>query len=138
MNPEDFVFHDLSRFPIVTARGGRPGGYAQGWIREMEMLVDNPCSFVLVVPNLQQDMAQEDRKAMVAWQTENMPRLRARCRAFVGVERNPQAREKTRQRGEKMSRAFGMPFLVVATAEEAVQCARELLGQSGPGGFNVT
>jgi len=37
-----------------------------------------------------------------------------------------------------MSRAFGMPFLVVATAEEAVQCARELLGQSGPGGFNVT
>jgi len=30
-----------------------------------------------------------------------------------------------------------MPFLAVATANEAMQCARELLGHSGPGGFVV-
>jgi hypothetical protein len=30
-----------------------------------------------------------------------------------------------------------MPFLAVATTGQATQCARELLGQSGPGGFMV-
>ena len=66
-----------------------------------------------------------------------MPRLRARCRAFIAVERDAQALDKLRKRGEKMARAFGLPFLAVATPGEAVQCARELLGLAGPGGFNV-
>ena len=66
-----------------------------------------------------------------------MPRLKARCRAFIAVESDAEALDKLRKRGEKMARAFGMPFLAVATAGQATQCARELLGQSGPGGFVV-
>ena len=43
MNPDQFFFHDLSQFPIVTARhGGAPLGYSATWIREMELLVENP------------------------------------------------------------------------------------------------
>ncbi|MNL62244.1 hypothetical protein D3C87_1862490 [compost metagenome] len=103
----------------------------------MEMLVDNPRTFVLVVPDMRQEAAHDDRKAMIAWQTANMPRLKARCRAFIAVERDTEALDKIRKRGEKMARAFGMPFLAVATAGEALQCARELLGQAGPGGFIV-
>lgn len=138
MNPEKFFFHDLSRFPIVTARhGGAPQGYSASWIREMEMLVDNPRTFVMVVPDMRQEAGHDDRKAMIEWQTANMPRLKARCRAFIAVERDPESLDKIRKRGEKMARAFGMPFLAVATAGEAVQCARELLGQVGPGGFAV-
>ncbi|MNU08077.1 hypothetical protein D3C72_2539640 [compost metagenome] len=53
------------------------------------------------------------------------------------MERDAQELDKIRKRGEKMAHAFGMPFLAVATTGEAVQCARELLGQAGPGGFNV-
>jgi hypothetical protein len=138
MNRDQFFFHDLSRFPIVTAKhGGAPTGYSASWIREMEMLVDNPQTFVMVVPDMRQEASHDDRKAMVEWQTTNMPRLKARCRAFIAVEREPHALDKIRKRGEKMARAFGMPFLAVATANEAMQCARELLGHSGPGGFVV-
>jgi hypothetical protein len=138
MNHDQFFFHDLSQFPIVTSRhGGAPLGYSASWIREMEMLVDNPRTFVMVVPDMQQEAAHEDRKAMIEWQTVNMTRLKARCRAFIAVERDAQALDKIRKRGEKMAHAFGMPFLAVATTGEAVQCARELLGQAGPGGFNV-
>lgn len=138
MNPEKFFFHDLSQFPIVTSKhGGAPDGYSASWIREMEMLVDNPQSFVMVVPDMRQEAGQADRKAMIEWQTANMPRLKARCRAFIAVEGNADALDKIRKRGEKMTRAFGVPFLAVATVGQAAQCARELLGQSGPGGFFV-
>lgn len=68
-------------------------------------------------------------------ETSNMPRLKARCRAFIAVERDAAALDKIRKRGEKMARAFGIPFLAVATPHGAVQCAHELLGQAGPGGF---
>ncbi|WP_313624876.1 hypothetical protein [Achromobacter sp.] len=138
MNHDHFFFHDLSQFPIVTARhGSAPQGYSASWIREMELLVDNPRTFVMVVPDMQIEAAHEDRKAMIEWQTANMPRLKARCRAFIAVERDAGSLEKLRKRGEKMAHAFGMPFLAVATPGEAVQCARELLGQAGPGGFYV-
>ena len=41
--PRSVFFHDLSHFPIVTAKhGGAPDGYSASWIREMEMLVNNP------------------------------------------------------------------------------------------------
>ena len=133
MNRDQFFFHDLSHFPIVTAKhGGAPDGYSASWIREMEMLVNNPQPFVLVVPDMRQEAGHEDRKAMVEWQTTNMPRLRARCRAFIAVERDAEALEKIRKRAEKMARAFDMPFLAVASATEAMQCAREVLGQAGP------
>ena len=139
MNRDQFFFHDLSHFPIVTAKhGGAPDGYSASWIREMEMLVNNPQPFVLVVPDMRQEAGHEDRKAMVEWQTTNMPRLRARCRAFIAVERDAEALEKIRKRAEKMARAFDMPFLAVASATEAMQCAREVLGQAGPGGFNLS
>nr|WP_312478301.1 hypothetical protein [Achromobacter ruhlandii] len=138
MNRDQFFFHDLSQFPIVTARhGSAPAGYSASWIREMEMLVDNPQTFVMVVPDMRSEASHDDRKAMIEWQTSNMPRLKARCRAFIAVERDAGALDKIRKRGEKMARAFGMPFLAVATPHEAVQCARELLGQTGPGGFLV-
>ena len=131
--PRSVFFHDLSHFPIVTAKhGGAPDGYSASWIREMEMLVNNPQPFVLVVPDMRQEAGHEDRKAMVEWQTTNMPRLRARCRAFIAVERDAEALEKIRKRAEKMARAFDMPFLAVASATEAMQCAREVLGQAGP------
>lgn len=138
MNRDHFFFHDLSRFPIVTAKhGGAPAGYSASWIREMEMLVDNPQSFVMVMPDMRMEAGHDDRKAMIDWQTRNMQRLKARCRAFIAVEREPDALNRIRQRGEKMARAFGMPFLAVATSAEALQCARELLGHSGPSGFVV-
>ncbi|MDX3986571.1 MAG: hypothetical protein QHC88_15060 [Achromobacter sp.] len=138
MNRDHFFFHDLSRFPIVTAKhGGAPAGYSASWIREMEMLVDNPQSFVIVMPDMRMEAGHDDRKAMIDWQTRNMQRLKARCRAFIAVEREPDALNRIRQRGEKMARAFGMPFLAVATSAEALQCARELLGHSGPSGFVV-
>ena len=85
MNRDQFFFHDLSHFPIVTAKhGGAPDGYSASWIREMEMLVNNPQPFVLVVPDMRQEAGHEDRKAMVEWQTTNMPRLRALPRFHRG------------------------------------------------------
>ncbi len=138
MNRDQFFFHDLSQFPIVTAKhGGAPKGYSASWIREMELLVNNPQTFVMVVPDMRHEAGHDDRKAMIEWQTTNMLRLKARCRAFIAVERDTDALDKVRKQGEKMARAFGMPFLAVATPGEAMQCARELLGHSGPSGFVV-
>ena len=86
---------------------------------------------------MRQEAGHEDRKAMVEWQTTNMPRLRARCRAFIAVSGTPR-RWRRSASAEKMARAFDMPFLAVASATEAMQCAREVLGQAGPGGFNLS
>ena len=77
MNRDQIFFHDLSHFPLVTAKhGGAPAGYSASWIREMEMLVDNPETFVMVVPDMRTEASHGDRKAMIDWQTANMPRLR--------------------------------------------------------------
>lgn len=105
MNRDQFFFHDLSHFPIVTAKhGSAPAGYSASWIREMEMLVDNPQTFVMVVPDMRTEASHDDRKAMIDWQTTNMPRLKARCRAFIAVERDAGALDKIRKRGEKIDR----------------------------------
>lgn len=128
MNADQFFFHDLTEFPIVISRhGNAPQGYAVTWIREMEMLVDNPESFVMIVPEMASDTAHEDRKAMVTWQTTNMDRIKARCRAFVAIESEPAALEKIRKQGEKMTRAFGLIFLGMASETEAMEYARQLL-----------
>ena len=128
--PRSVFFHDLSHFPIVTAKhGGAPDGYSASWIREMEMLVNNPQPFVLVVPTCGR---KPDTKTARRWWNGRRRTCRdcaARCRAFIAVERDAEALEKIRKRAEKMARAFDMPFLAVASATEAMQCAREVLAR---------
>lgn len=131
MNADQFFFHDLAQFPIVISRhGNAPNGYAVTWIREMEMLVDNLESFVMIVPDMSADTSHEDRKAMVAWQTSNMDRLKARCRAFIAIESEPAVLEKIRKQGEKMTRAFGLSFLGMASETQAIAHAHGLLDQA--------
>lgn len=55
----------------------------------------------MVVPDMRHEAGHDDRKAMIEWQTTNMPRLKARCRAFIAVERDTDALDKVRKQGEK-------------------------------------
>ncbi|MBV7486288.1 hypothetical protein [Bordetella sp. BOR01] len=127
MNPDTYVLHDLTHFPmIMTRRPTVQRGAVQTWAREMDMLLaDSPVPFVLVASDLNVDMAAVDRRDMVAWQALNMARLRRRCAGFISIVPDP--------------RAFGLPFMVVPTLAQARDHARELLAAfaGGQGGVAV-
>ncbi|KCV59721.1 hypothetical protein ACXXNA_16755 [Bordetella bronchiseptica] len=132
MNQADFRYHDVTGFPLVVARhrDGVPG-FAAHWIAEMEQLAGNPAQFVMIVPDLDVEIAHEDRKAMVQWQTGNMARLRECCKGFIAVKPDPSGLARTQAQAEKMTRAFGLPFCAVATLAQAREKARQLLQTSG-------
>ncbi len=128
MNPVHFQYHDLSQFPLVFARHAQaPKGCAEQWICEMEMLTASEVPYVLVVMQLDAEIDHEDRKQMVRWQTDNMPRLRQKCRGFVAVQPDPQALIRVSKQAEKMSRAFEVPFVVAPDEPGAREAALRLL-----------
>lgn len=133
MKQSDFQYHDLSQFPLVfTRHRGAAPGYAPAWVREMELLTASTQPFVLITLDMDEPIDHEDRKVMVQWQTENIGRIRQACCGFVAVKPDISGLEKTRQRAEKMTRAFDFPFLVVSGVAEARAEARRLLdGRAG-------
>ncbi|MDQ8032662.1 MAG: hypothetical protein REJ50_11660 [Bordetella sp.] len=130
-----FEYHDLSQFPLVLVRHGHaPQGYAERWIGEMERLLAQPDAFVLIVLDLDTEIAHEDRKAMVQWQTANMARLRERCRGFIAIKQDPSALARTRAQAEKMTRAFGVAFVAAPDLGAARATALALLEQAREAG----
>ncbi|AHV94484.1 hypothetical protein [Bordetella holmesii] len=128
MNPDLFQYHDLSQFPLVLTRHfGAPAGYAQIWIKEMEQLVSSPEPFVLVTQDLGTPISHDDRKKMVQWQTENMPRIRQASRGYIAVKPDISGYERACKQAEKMTRAFDFPFVVVNSMVEARAAARRLM-----------
>ncbi|MDQ8732305.1 hypothetical protein [Bradyrhizobium sp. LHD-71] len=124
MRREDFKLHDLSRFPVVVLHGrGLPHGYGLTWARELEALLSQNRSFVMIFPNSVEDEDQADRKLRTVFLKANKARLAAKCSGIFAVEPNKAIRLLKRVQGAAIAATFGLRFRVVATVEEAERLA---------------
>jgi hypothetical protein len=132
-NPQSFVVHDVSCFPLVRARiDQQQVGYAPQWIDEMDLLVALGRPFVLLFESGRpEEEAHEDRRQRGLWLKKNKQALQEVCRALVSVE--PDALKRTALKAQALMavKAFGIPMDVVASTGEAEHCARERLSCAG-------
>ena len=129
-NPTDFIFHDVSRFPLVLAHGDTSPGYATQWEREMEGLVAHGEAFVLIQPAVRAEEAHEDRKRRGLWLKHNKQALRACCKAVIGVEPDDGRRAALTAASALAERAFGIPMRMAATLPQACADGSALVGGS--------
>jgi len=124
MRTEEFKLHDVSRFPIVTLHGrSLPPGYGPTWANELEALLSQDRSFVMIFPDSVEDETHEDQRLRAMFLKANKGRLAAKCSGIFGVEPNKATRLLKRVQGAVIAVAFGLRFRVVATVEEAEQLA---------------
>ena len=134
MSPSDFQIHDVSDFPLVRLISeGLPDGYAVQWEAEMEALIGQPDSFVMVVAAAQgeEPEALEDRKRRALWMKRNRDTLARRCRGMVGVEPDTTRRLMMRTQSAALAGLFKVPMRIVASAGEADALALAFLDGQG-------
>ena len=128
MDQAEFTLHDLSTFPIVRLRSqGLPTGYTRAWVAELETLLQGGSPFVLIVLDMIENEAQEDRKTRMRWLKANKTTLATFCRGIISVEPNLARRLARRAQAAVVSQAFGLRFAVTTDVQEAEQLARGLL-----------
>ncbi|MCO4067536.1 hypothetical protein FA101_27655 [Pseudomonas aeruginosa] len=127
LDPDEFVIHDLSRFPMCVFReeNARPG-YARQWEVEMEALLRNGQPFTVVYVELNPEENHEDRKHRGLWLKNNKAELGRCCKALISVEPDAGRRAAAAQQGEVAVKAFGIPHEAVPSVEEAVALTRRL------------
>lgn len=123
-----FPLHDVSRFPLVIARGDTSPGYAIQWEREMQALVAHGKAFVLIHPQARAEEAHEDRKRRGLWLKQNKQALGACCKAVISVEPDDARRTALSAQSAMAEKAFGIPMRMAATLEQACADGLALLG----------
>lgn len=132
LNTSDFLVHDVSRFPLVLARGDAPPGHAAQWIREMQALLAHGQPFVVVHAEPRAEEAHEDRKQRGLWLKQNRRALGAACRAVISVEPDAMRRAALAAQSALAQKAFGVPMHTAASLEQA--CADGLQRLEPPQG----
>lgn len=129
LDPRTFTVHDVSAFPFVVfnQEAARPG-YASQWEAEMVALVENGRSFVVVYDQFRADETQADRKHRAVWLKHNKTRLGGVCKMLISIEPDAQRRAQVQALSEIAVKAFGIPYEVVATRDEALAIAYRLTG----------
>ncbi|KVP93955.1 hypothetical protein WJ96_12355 [Burkholderia ubonensis] len=127
LDPQEFVVHDISRFPfcVFRAQAATPG-YALQWEKEIDALMREGAPFVVVYVSLDADETHEDRKHRAVWLKQNKAALGAVCKALISVEPDPERRARVTEQGETAVKAFGIPHEAVASLDEAVTLAARL------------
>ncbi|WP_321871745.1 hypothetical protein [Burkholderia ubonensis] len=132
LDPQEFVVHDISRFPfcVFRAQAATPG-YAPQWEKEIDALVREGAPFVVVYVSLDADETHEDRKHRAVWLKQNKAALGAVCKALISVEPDPERRARVAEQGEMAVKAFGIPHEAVASLDEAAALAARLTDVDG-------
>ncbi|KVA75898.1 hypothetical protein WM36_07180 [Burkholderia ubonensis] len=127
LDPQEFVVHDISRFPfcVFRAQAATPG-YALQWEKEIDALMREGAPFVVVYVSLDADETHEDRKHRAVWLKQNKAALGAVCKALISVEPDPERRARVAEQGETAVKAFRIPHEAVASLDEAVTLAARL------------
>jgi len=128
LDSADFTLHDLSRFPLVLARGDTSPGYAVQWEREMQSLMDDGEAFVLIHPKARTEEAHDDRKRRGLWLKQNKQALGACCKAVISVEPDDERRAALATQSAMAEKAFGIPMRMAATLEQACDDGLALVG----------
>lgn len=71
LDSADFNLHDVSRLPLVLAKGATSPGYAAQWERAMQAFVAHGEAFLLIHPRARAEDAHEDRKRRGLWLKQN-------------------------------------------------------------------
>ncbi|PCE30122.1 hypothetical protein [Burkholderia ubonensis] len=132
LDPQEFVVHDISRFPfcVFRAQAATPG-YAPQWEKEIDALMHHGAPFVVVYVSLDADETHEDRKQRAVWLKQNKAALGAVCKALISVEPDPERRISIAALGETAVKAFGIPHEAVASLDEAAALAARLTDTDG-------
>lgn len=132
LDPASFVVHDVSRFPVVHARAEAiQPGYAGQWSREMDALLAQDETFVVVMAGNEAAETHEDRKQRGLWLKRNRQALGRTCLALVGIEPDGLKRAALRLQAAMAVKAFGIPAEIVASAAEAEQASARILQGRG-------
>lgn len=120
---------DVTDFPLVVVRNDAiaSDGYAQRWLDDMDALLRHGEPFVMIFPPARPDEAHDDRKQRGKWLKENRAALAAVCRALITVEPDPKERDAAVANGAGIEKAFGVPFDVAASLDDARQAGRRRL-----------
>jgi len=128
LDSADFPLHDISRFPLVLAKGDTSPGYALQWEREMQALVDHGKPFVLIHPHARAEEAHEDRKRRGLWLKQNKQALSICCKAVISIEPDDDRRAALAAQSAMAERAFGISMRMAASMEQACADGLALLG----------
>jgi hypothetical protein len=128
LNCADFTLHDVSRFPLVLARGDTSPGYAAQWEREMQAFVAHAKPFVLIHSQARAEKAHEDRKRRGLWLKQNKQALGAVCKALISVETDAVRRTALAAQSAMAEKAFGIPMRTAATLQGACADGLRLVG----------
>ncbi|AIO69276.1 hypothetical protein [Burkholderia oklahomensis] len=135
LDPQDFVVHDVSRFPMCVFRASAATpGYAPQWEKEIDALMRQGAPFVIVYVSLEADESHDDRKHRAIWLKQNKAELGAVCQALISVEPDPARRAAVAEQGKTAVKAFGIPHEAVASLDEATALAARLTRLSDTAG----
>ncbi|AOJ82916.1 hypothetical protein WS86_19475 [Burkholderia savannae] len=138
LDPQDFVVHDVSRFPMCVFReSAATPGYATQWEKEIDALMRGGAPFVVVYVSLEAGESHDDRKHRAMWLKRNRTALGAVCRALISVEPDPERRAAVAEQGRMAVKAFGIPHEAVASLGEATALAARLTAASGATGVET-
>ncbi|KGB99677.1 hypothetical protein DM43_3660 [Burkholderia cepacia] len=123
---------DVAEFPLVVVRNDAIAsrGYAQRWLDDMHALMRHGEPFVMIFPPARPDEPHDDRKERGMWLKQNRAALAAVCRALVSVEPDPNEREAAIANASGIEKAFGIPFDVAASLDDAKQAGRRRLTEA--------
>lgn len=135
-----FDLHEIADFPIVYASlRERAPGTAEQWQWEMETLIARGEAFIIIFPpdfdgdgapqtEERKKQAREGKRLRARWLKDNRRILAAVCKGLIGIEENSVRRALETARSALVAKAFGIPFKVAASRQEAEQLGRALLG----------
>ncbi|KEZ05841.1 hypothetical protein GQ57_10520 [Burkholderia sp. MSh2] len=120
---------DVTEFPLVVVRNDAiaSAGYAQRWLDDMHTLMQHGEPFVMIFPPARPDETHDDRKERGMWLKQNRAALATVCRALVSIEPDPAEREAAVANASGIEKAFGIPFDVTASLDDAKQAGRRRL-----------
>ncbi len=135
----NFELHNMAQFPIVHASElEKMPGTTEQWQWEMEALIARGQAFVIIFPPgfnggdaPQTDgptrPAQEGRGLRARWLKENRRTLAAVCKGLISIEESSLKRAFEVAKSAMLEKAFGVPFKVAGSMQEAEQLGHALL-----------
>ncbi len=128
---------DDSEFPVVRYRvPAAPESWdalRSGTEADIERLLSRSRPFVLISSGEHDREPTEVRKRRSLWLKQNRDRLAEVCRAMIHVEPDPEPRQRMAAQAASVSKALGLPFIVVGTDAIAALHAATRLGTDTEG-----
>lgn len=123
-----FIIHDIENFPFVEFKQDQAvPGYSPQWQLEMQEFLEMSSPFVIVYDQLSMQETPEDYKQRGLWLKNHKDELNQLCKAIICIEPDQEKRVAIRKMTEMAVKAFGIPYEIVNTREDAERIVDELI-----------